>query len=371
MSEALSSDISIIEKHIVNHDIMHCTAEGVLANHLYSGRALGMSQPSDIIQLHPELKPLWKSICAHYDRVGLTHSNHVIWNVDMRELGRHICFQPSVFYFGPEQSLYWGDRNWLETVDFINSKNNFVHLAQELEVPIPWTLTFDGPEALNDEVIAKLDFPCYLKAAISVAGVGIFRCGSEKEFIKARDSFGAQTPLQIQQEVITDVFLNLQYRVTQGKLERLVCTEQILDGFAHEGNKYPASHQPWDVVEPMAEWLVKKGMRGLFAFDVAVIKDKDGIAYKAIECNPRFNGASYPTMVVQKLDIGQWVAKTYHTRYRHLDQIDLVELEYNPQTGSGIIVVNWGPVLVGKLVILLAGDEQQQNDLDSRLKSTL
>ncbi len=371
MSQALASELSIVEKHIINHDIMHCTAEGVVANHLFSGRALGFSLPTDIIQLHPDLKPLWPSICAHYDRIGLSYSDNVIWNVDMRELGRHIGFHPSVFYFGPGQSLNWGDRDWLESVEFINSKNNFASLAQELDIPIPWTLTYDSPAAIDADVIASLEFPCYLKAAISVAGVGIFRCADEAEFIAARDSFETQTPLQIQQEVVTNIFLNLQYRVTRGKLERLACSEQILDGFTHQGNKYPASHEPWEMVEPMAQWLLEKGIQGLFAFDVAVIEKNAGIDFRAIECNPRFNGASYPTLIAEKLEITEWSARTYETQYRHLDQIDLRHLEYNQQTGSGIILVNWGPVLAGKLVILLAGDDQQQEYLDSELKSCL
>ena len=49
-------------RYVVNHDIMHCTAEGVAGNDLYSGRALGLTEPGDYIQLHPVLKPLWHDI---------------------------------------------------------------------------------------------------------------------------------------------------------------------------------------------------------------------------------------------------------------------------------------------------------------------
>ena len=134
MTAALSRDMAINEKFVVNHDIMHCTAQGVLANHLYSGRALGMSQPTDIIQLHPDLQPLWPAITAHYDRIGLSYSNNVIWHVDMQELGMHSGYHPSVFYFGPGQSLFWGDRQWLESVEYINSKN----IRNILEVSYLW-----------------------------------------------------------------------------------------------------------------------------------------------------------------------------------------------------------------------------------------
>ena len=40
----------------------------------------------------------------------------------------------AVFYFGPGECRYWGDRAWSDTVEFINSKNNFMALADELGV---------------------------------------------------------------------------------------------------------------------------------------------------------------------------------------------------------------------------------------------
>ena len=81
-------------KYIINHDIMNCTAEGVVGNHLYSGRALGFSEPWDIIQLHPELQPLWNDITSHYQRIGLSHSSNVIWDLNLEQLGAHIGYQP-------------------------------------------------------------------------------------------------------------------------------------------------------------------------------------------------------------------------------------------------------------------------------------
>ncbi|MGD8843126.1 MAG: hypothetical protein PVJ83_06585, partial [Gammaproteobacteria bacterium] len=109
MSAAIAHGYLPSGKYIVNHDIMDCTAEGVVGNHLYSGRALGLSEPWDIIQLHPELQTSWPAITDHYRRIGLSHSENVIWNVDLQELGAHIGHQPSVFYFGPRECRYWGD----------------------------------------------------------------------------------------------------------------------------------------------------------------------------------------------------------------------------------------------------------------------
>jgi hypothetical protein len=121
----------------------------------------------------------------------------------------------------------------------------------------------------------------------------------------------------------------------------------------------------------MAQWLVEQGIRGLFAFDVAVLDDRAGTRHLAIECNPRWNGASYPTMIARKLGIDYWLARTFPTRHRLLADIDLSGIEFDAATGTGVILVNWGPVLVGKLLVLLAGDPDQQQNLERALGQRL
>jgi hypothetical protein len=371
MSAAVDHGYLPSGKYIINHDIMHCTADGVAGNHLYSGRALGMSESDDIIQLHPELKPLWHDITTHYGRIGLTHTQNVIWNIQLDQLGKHVSHFPSVFYFGPHECRNWGDHEWLGTVEYINSKNNFIEVAQQLGVEIPQTLCFDSVNLIDAEVMSSIQFPCYLKAAISVSGVGIYRCEDKESFIRAMASFGEDTPVQVQAEVISETFLNMQYRVVNGYPVRLACSEQVLDGFAHQGNTYPARYEPWEMIDPMAFWLAERGMKGIFAFDVAVVETPSGVAFPAIECNPRYNGASYPTVIAQKLDIPEWTAKTFSTRHRNLADIDLKDIEFNMTTGEGAIIVNWGTVLVGKLVILMAGSREYRDVLEAELKSRL
>jgi hypothetical protein len=131
------------------------------------------------------------------------------------------------------------------------------------------------------------------------------------------------------------------------------------------------AYQPWELVDPMAKWMDEKGMKGIFAFDVAVVETSDDVDYFAIECNPRFNGASYPTGIARKLKINSWCSDNFKTKYRSLDEIDLEDLEYDPATGIGAIVVNWGTVLVGKLGMLLAGSIEQQEELRQLLKQKL
>ncbi|MFW2373119.1 MAG: ATP-grasp domain-containing protein [Gammaproteobacteria bacterium] len=358
-------------KYIINHDIMNCTADGVVANHLYSGRALGLSEPWDIIQLHPDLKALWPDIHQHYQRIDLRHSDNVIWDLDLKQLGAHIGHQPSVFYFGPDECQYWGDQEWMNTVEYINSKNNFMSLAQELGIDVPVTLCFDNVAAIDEQSMQDMVYPCYLKAAISVSGVGIYRCQDEQAFKQAITKFDADVPVQVQEEVITDTFLNMQYRVIGKDVVRLAASEQILDGFVHQGNRVPASHEPWEAVDAMAHWLKDHGMKGVFAFDVAIAQTDKGLRFPAIECNPRFNGASYPTMIAQKLDIAEWSAISVSTQYHSLSDIDLSGIEFDRKTGEGVIIVNWGTVLAGKLVMLLAGDSDIQAKLEVELASRL
>ena len=364
---------------IFNHDIMHCTHDAVVGNYLYSGRVLGMTEPDDLIQLHPDLKSQWTAITYHYRNIGLSHSRNPIWDVSFQQLRQYPDYDPSVFIFGDalhessQDEDWFRDRNqdWQDVVEFINSKNNFIRLAEELDVTVPLTLCAENQSQLKNHSNVSFPYPCYLKPAISVDGVGIYRCTTPDELESAIANLDQNIPLQLQQEVKADKFLNLQYQVKNETVEPLAATEQILDGFAHQGNRYPTAYQPWELIEPMAKWMTQKGMKGIFAFDVAVVEKETGVDYFAIECNPRFNGASYPTGIAQKLKINNWSSENFTTKYHSLDELELRDLEYDPITGTGIIIVNWGSVLVGKLGVLLAGSITQQNELREQLQQRL
>ena len=362
---------------IFNHDIMHCTHDAVIGNYLYSGRVLGMSEPNDLIQLHPDLKSQWAAITTHYSNIGLSYSQNPIWDISFEQLRNHSDYEPSVFIFGDaihgaHQDDDWFhdcNQDWQNVVEFINSKNNFIRLAQELKVTVPLTLCADNQLQLKN--YSNIPYPCYLKPAVSVDGVGIFRCANSDELDEALDKLDENIPLQLQQEVIADKFLNLQYQVKEEQVKPLAATEQILDGFAHQGNRYPTNYQPWELVDPMAQWMTQKGMKGIFAFDVAAVETDKAIDYFAIECNPRFNGASYPTGIAQKLNINSWSSENFTTQKRSLDEIDVSDIEYDQTTGMGIILVNWGSILVGKLGVLLAGSITEQQALRSSLQQKL
>ena len=362
---------------IFNHDVMHCTNDAVVGNYLYSGRVLGMTEPDDLIQLHPDLESQWNAIAKHYRNIGLSHSQNPIWDVSFERLKNYPDYEPSVFIFnkaiddGSGNNDKFSDRNkdWQDVVEFINSKNNFISLAQELKVNIPRTLCASNQAELKD--LEDIPYPCYLKPAISVDGVGIYRCATPEELDNALIDLDDLTPLQVQQEVVADKFLNLQYEVDREEVKPLAATEQILDGFAHQGNRYPTAYQPWELVEPMAKWMMEKGMKGIFAFDVAAVDKNNKTDYFAIECNPRFNGASYPTGIAQKLNIESWSSDNFATKCRSLDKLNLGDLEYDRVTKTGVIIYNWGSILVGKLGVLLAGSIARQDELRQLLKQKL
>lgn len=361
---------------IFNHDITLSTHEKC-ASHLFSGRALGLTNPEDKIQIHPELAPEWEAIASHYEQIGLRHSHDVVWDVSLAATGQYPGYEPCFYFFGDAvnpQSVYrqffqQHDNRWCEVVEFVNSKNNFIELAEQLGVPVPQTLRF--PNLAAAQACTTLPFPCYIKPAVSDHGVGIMRCQDPQALAGAFASLLPDEPLQIQAEVQATVFLNLQYEVTSDGVNPLLATEQILQGCVHMGNRCPSQYQPWEAVQPFANWMGTCGMKGIFAVDVAVLPKANGVDYLAIECNPRFNGSSYPTLVAQKLGIESWSSTTYQTEQRSLRDIPLADLAFDPQTGKGVVLVNWGTIKTGKLSVLLAGSEVEQATLGMELQARL
>ncbi len=348
------------EKMIFCHCIKECSSEKLAGNHLYSGRALGLTEQDDLIQLHPQLQSEWGHIVNHYARSGLQHTRKVIWDVS-----------PTLFKKYPEHKLssFFFDLN-SKAVKSTRAKNRFIRLAKALGLDIPKTSCFkDNSSALRG--VDAFQFPCYLKASNSAAGIGIYRCEDKKAFLWALSQFENDVPLQVQEEVKTSIFLNLQYEVTHKGLQHLATTEQLLNGFVHAGNRFPANHEPWESVEPMAQWMYDKGMQGVFAFDVGVEDDGDTLRYVPIECNPRFNGSSYPTLIARKLGLKHWNCEFLETAHRSLASLNLAGIEFDNETKSGVIIVNWGTVLIGKIAVLIAGSPQKQAEIKAELNKRL
>ncbi|MEM6252051.1 MAG: ATP-grasp domain-containing protein [Cyanobacteria bacterium P01_D01_bin.156] len=360
---------------IFNHDITLSTLDSNPGIHLFSARGIGLSAPGDVVQLHPNLAVDWPAVREHYERIGLAHSHNILWTTDFNVLKQQPSDNISVYFFGHAfdhkrncaQMLRDLDTEWYQVVQHMNSKNKFVELAHELGVAVPPTQCFNHRGELGN--LEAFAYPCYVKLAVSDHGVGICRCENSADLLAAIEQFPQDKPFQIQAEIQALAFLNLQYRITSQGLERVLVSEQILDGCVHGGNRYPTLHQPWHVVEPMAQWMYDHGMKGTFGFDVAVVDTPDGVDYLAIECNPRFNGSSYPTEMAKRLEIDSWCSETLHVDCHSLHDLNLEELEFNPTTKTGIVLVNWGTIQVGKLTVLLAGSPEQQTVLSQAMRT--
>ena len=341
---------------LFNHDIVGSYPNEQLVRipgcERYVARSLGITKPGDIIQLHPDLRHDWEYICEHYHRVGLPHTMKVVWDLDPAVANDYPERELSPFMYVDDFYKLRPDHDWYRTMLLARSKNDFLRLAHEVGAPIPRTLMYDGT---SDVCYADVHYPCFLKADVSASGMGVFRVKDEAELRKILES--VEGPLQIQDEIADATFLNLQYDCTSGGAKRIIVTEQILDGFVHCGNRFPARRDPWEVTDKVANLLAKMGQRGIIGIDVAISGD-DAIV---IECNPRYNGASYPTIVAHKLNAKHWVSQSMKTRHRSLAHVDFAHPAwFDPVRGSGAVLLNWGPLYVGGLGLLVIGNPEEE-----------
>lgn len=352
---------------IVNRDLKNCSTEDELAKVLgvfrYPGRVLGSTKVGDIIQLHPDLKSEWDWISRHYNRIGLEFTSDVIWNDDFNVAKNFPEHNIDVFFFGEKAHIVRPDENWFQITKHTNSKNNFIKLAKQLGVDVPDTICFSNKEEADYK---NFDFPVFIKVDVSVSGLGVIKCNNITELESELDKLDSSVGFQIQKNIDAVAFLNLQYRVNGKGLERVIATEQVLDGCSHSGNSFPTIHQPWNLTDPLAHYIYQQGMKGYFAFDVAVARKGNGYKYYAIECNPRYNGASYPTNIALKLKIPSWTAKSFHTSFNSLGYLDLGDIEFSANKKAGIIIVNWGCILDKKIVAIIAGNKEEQINIEKK-----
>jgi hypothetical protein len=201
----------------------------------------------------------------------------------------------------------------------------------------------------------------YLKTALSAAGLGVHRCATEAELV--RQAGVCAGAFQVQEEIPPSaIFLNVQYRARDGRAEFVATTEQILDGTSHVGNRWPARCDPRVVTDNLADDLVRQGLRGVFAFDLAATGYPRDPQYRLLECNPRWNGASYLWFTARKLGTGAWMGLTL-TCAGDFAAFDLEDLEYRSSRGFGLLVVNWTRCRHGKIFVLAVGRPEEQQVL--------
>jgi hypothetical protein len=367
------SDGAPKKESIINKEAPECQDEEQLARtlglYLYPGRVLGTTNPGDIIQLNPELADDWSWITAHYDRIGLEHAKDVVWDDSFAVKKDFPDHKLSTFYFGRQANSVSPDPERLRIVEAMNQKNEFIRVAKALGVPVPETWCYNSTREVPD--CHDFKFPIVLKVSKSVSGLGVIKCQTPAELEKELNKLRKDLPFQIQ-EVIEGEFISVQYWANSG-LRRITATTQILEGNIHDGNSGPTRHQPWNKTDILARYLFRRGIQEHFGFDLVAFRLPSGQwDYRVIECNPRFTGAAYPYYIAWKLGVDLWVGRNYKTSVTRLQDIDPGEWEFNPKTGKGAAVVNWGCVKDGKLAIVLMGNtEDDIHCCDQKLKKLL
>jgi len=355
---------------IFNHDILNFSRKELIGKHLYSGRALGLTEVNDMIQLNSDLNQEWPFITAHYERAGLTYTKNVVWDTSYQLLSEFSDYKPSFSYYGGGE-IYnrYTDSNYFNIVRFINSRNNFIRVAQDLRLPILKTFCYEDKDYIMDTSV--FPYPCYLKASVATSGLEVRRCENETELFHALNNFAGDAPLQIQEEVNALFYINVQYKIKQTKAERFDVTSQLFEDNELKCNQHPAKYSCWKLTDKYAEYLYYKGMRGVFSFKVAVIKNNNDIDFRLIECIPCFSEASYASWITKKLGVDQWIEKTFSCNIRSLRQLDLSGIEYKAGSRSGVVLVNCGPIIVGQISALVIGTPKQQQILEEEFNKRI
>lgn len=331
----------------------------------YATRALPVSLVGDTVQLPDWFAPDVAAITEHYRRAGIESSDTIVFNTNPLP-GRN-----SVFMFGGvEHSINPNERRLYATA-ILNDKNRFVELAERQGWAVPPTVVRYGGAELGE---VPFDGPYFVKEA-SISGSGVTRCESLAEAEKVVAGLReAGKDYQVQQSVGDDfVFLNIQYNIENGTAEFVATTEQVLAGFAHNGNKYPSRYDPRAVTDPVAKYAAQAGVEAIMALDVAVNLTNPEIAY-IIDPNIRPNGSSYPTAVAERLGVDEWSCFNVPIR-EGLDLETAIRLlgdiEYNPGTGRGVVIVNPGIAKMHKLGLFFAGPEAEQQLLIAQVQERL
>lgn len=326
----------------------------------YETRALGCSKPGDIIQLDPALQQDYPYAREHYRHIGLDCAEHVIWDLSVQAANDFPRHHFSVYLFTDEINAVRPDPKRLEATKLYLNKNSFIRLCQgKAQAP----KTFFGDTMQRAADYTYMAFPFYVKGAISSGGSSVYRCTTPKEAEQAIGRMHGE--YQLQEDVEAIAFLSVQYTITaRGEVKYLMSTEQIIDGVAYAGTRYPTMYSPELAMYTIPCLAARDGVRGKLGIDVAV---NAAGRYFALECNPRWNGALYPMVIAQRLGATQWSTTHMPVRARRLRDVALGELQYNPTRGTGAVLVNWGGIKYNWLELLLIGPKDVQQMLRTQL----
>jgi hypothetical protein len=114
---------------------------------------------------------------------------------------------------------------------------------------------------------------------------------------------------------------------------------------------------------------------GPIGFDVATFTDAEGRPkHLVLDCNPRFNGASYPAHLAKRLGVNCWMHRTYPFGPHPLEDLRLGSLAYTPRRAAGVVLVNWGWTAFGHISVFCTAPEPEhlaeiERELQRRLSA--
>ena len=346
---------------VFNHDTAHAYPELTTARvEFQSGRALIRTAPGDVIQLHPGLAPEFDAIVDHYRSLGIACADEIIWDTSPEVISEFPDAEWSIYIFARAHHGLRPNDVRLAATEMFDRKNEFVPWCESLGFPVPETLPFDRGGTPN---LDGLEYPLYVKASWATGGLGVVECGDRAEVASAVAAM--DTDYQLQRRVPADRWVNVLYEAKGGTAQHLVTTEQRIDRSTWVGSRYPSEYDPRRVTDPAAAAMALRGIEGPFGIDVGVIESGDDIDFVIIEANPRLNASTYFWWTAERVGAAQWMGAKIPSRHRRLEPLlaAIEDLIYVPQSGTGVIIGQWNTLSDGKVGVLFAGTEAQQDGL--------
>jgi hypothetical protein len=158
-----------------------------------------------------------------------------------------------------------------------------------------------------------------------------------------------------------------------GAIECLNVTDQTWHGeLRHGGNVFPSqattAPEMCDAAARITEWMRDCGYTGIVGFDFVEHMDAQGtVRFFLAEANPRINGATYPTKVLQRLARAQeraarpvpqaFATRRVQTRARTFAEFRALhgDLFFDEATGRGIVPLTPVSTVSGRVPLMIAG----------------
>jgi hypothetical protein len=188
----------------------------------------------------------------------------------------------------------------------INSKLYLHHLLHQLRLPVPACEIVNSTQLIET---AKQFMAQYEQIIIignhTYAGLAVWPIRNQAELnaVTSRLSqSNTETLFLVEKKYEVLSSPNIQYLITDGTIEILGVTDQILDqDMKHHGNKYPSSASQLETLlhnsSCLSQALQAQGYRGLLGFDF--IETIEGQIF-AVDINGRVNASSFGLSVLRK-----------------------------------------------------------------------